>query len=77
MDHDERLDVIVDLLGVRLDGADIVVLRELAERGPALRRTLPHLHHHRIHLPAEDVGERGHNADDRPLWPRDARDEAS
>ena len=76
MHHDERLNVVVDLLGVRLDSADVVVLREFAERGPALRRTLPHLHHHRVHLPAEDVGERGHNADDRPLRPRDARDEA-
>ena len=76
MHHDERLDVVVDLLGIGLDHADIIVFRELAERSPALRRTLPHLHHHRVHLPAEDVGQRSHNADDRPLRPRDARYEA-
>ena len=76
MHHDQRLHVVVDLLGVGGDGADVVVLAELGERGPSLRGTAAHLHHHRVHRAADDVGERRHDAHDRPLGPRDARHEA-
>ena len=76
MDDDESLDIIVNRLCIGRDCAHIVVLGEFRERGPALGRTLAHLHHHRIRLAADNVGERSHHADDRTLGPRNARDEA-
>ena len=76
MEDDERLHVVVDLVGVGGDLADVVVLLELAERGPAGVGLLA-LHHHRVAGPAaEHVGQGGHQADDGALGPGDARDAA-
>ena len=76
MEDDERLDVVVDLVGVGRDLAHVVVLVQLGERGPTWLGLLALHHHHLVGLPAEHVLERRHQADDGALGPRDARDAA-
>ena len=76
VEDDERLDVGVDGLGGGRDLAHFIVLGKLRERRPAGLRTLALHHHHLVRLLAHHALEGRHEAENRTLRPRDARDEA-